>query len=194
MFKLSTSAIFRLVAVAAVGLAIANWWPRALPPHCDDSATSVTWCHGMWGPRSYSKVTGTDRYGCTFQVAINGLPSYSQMKGVYPDGTPREETMVYVRGSVDGAQIDRKNVQSGKYFGPDGSQIGIVDEGTGNIKYCWPNGTPACEYELQDGKVVRERQWWKNGTLRLDTPYLDENAHGECLEYYPNGQVRSRAI
>lgn len=193
MLKLSTSAIFRLVAVAAIALAIANWWPRALPPQCDGPATSVSWFHGMWGHRTYFKVTGTDRYGGTFQVAVKGLPSYSQMKGAYPDGSPREETSVYVTGSIDGAHIHRKNVVSGKYFSPDGTQIGLVENGTGNVKYCWPDGTPAYEYELNDGEVIRERQWWKNGSLRLDTPYRDGTPHGENLEYYPNGQVRSKA-
>lgn len=76
MLRLTTGSMFRLVAIAAVALAVANWWPRALPPANDGS---VTWYHGIWGTRSSYKITGTDRFGCTFSVKLRGLPGYSPM-------------------------------------------------------------------------------------------------------------------
>lgn len=190
MFKLSTASLLRLVALAAVGLAITNWWPRALPPRNDGS---VTWYRGISGQRSYYRVTGTDRFGCTYDVAINNLPSFAPIVGTYPDGSPREESKVYVTGSMDGAILHRDSVTEGKYFAPDGTQIGYVKNGSGNIKYCRPDGTPTLEYELEDGTVLRKRVWWKNGNLQSELNYRDRRLHGICTFYYPNGKLRSRS-
>lgn len=190
MFKLSTASLFRLVAIAAIGLAFANWWPRALPPRNDGS---VTWYHGIWGPRAYYKVTGTDRFGCTYSVAIQRLPSFSPIVGEYPDGSPREESHVYVTGSIDGAEIHRDSVTHGRYFAPDGTQIGLVENGTGNVKYCRPDGTPQLEYELVNGTVTRRRVWWKNGHLQSERNYRNRRLHGTCTDYYPNGTLRFRS-
>ena len=191
MLKLTTGSMFRLVAIAAIALAVVNWWPRALPPGKDGS---VTWYHGIWGARSFYMVTGTDGLGCTFKVNLRLLPGYSPMTGAYPDGSPREQTVVFVTGSVDGCEIRRADVQSGEYFAPNGTLIGRVENGTGNVKYCRPDGTPAREYDLANGQLIRERMWWKDGTLQSDRQYCDGQFDGVCTDYYPNGKMRSKSI
>lgn len=191
MLKLTPGSMFKLVALAAVLLAVANWWPRALPPTKDGS---ITWYRGIWGSRSYYKITGTDRFGCTFNVDLISLPGYSQLTGAYPNGAPRERTVVYVTGSVDGCQIRREDVQSGEYFAPNGTTIGHVEDGTGNVKYCRPDGTPAREYNLDNGQIIRERMWWKDGALQSDRQYSDGRLDGVYTDYYPNGKIRSKSI
>jgi hypothetical protein len=188
MLRLTTGSMFRLVAITAVALAVANWWPRALPPARDGS---VTWYHGIWGSRSFYKITGADRFGCTFSVKLNSLPSYSPMTGAYSYGSPRERSVVFVTGSVDGCEIRRSDVQTGEYFAPDGTTIGRVVNGTGNVKYCRPDGTPALEYELINGQIIRERKWWKDGYMLSDQQYQDGHLHGLSIFYYPNGNMQS---
>ena len=188
VFKISTTSLFRLVAVAAVGLAIVNWWPHSTARTRDGS---ISWYRGLWGQRSFFKVTGSDRFGCRFNVNLNPLPGYSLMTGTYPDGTLRENTVVYVSGSIDGCVIDRRNIADGKYYSPDGTEVGRVESGTGNIMYCQPNGCPFQEFVLENGQLVLERNWYKDGTLQSERKYLDGKLHGVCTDYHRNGQLRS---
>ncbi len=136
MLKLTTGSMFRITAFAALALAVANWWPRTLPPARDGS---VTWYRGFWGSRSSYKITGTDGFGCTFNVKLRSLPGYSPMIGAYPDGTP------------------------------------------------------ACEYDLENSQVIRARMWWKDGTLQSNRHYRDGKLDGVCTDYYPNGKLRSKS-
>ncbi len=191
MFKLSTAAVMRLVAVAAIGLAVVNWWPRSTAPARDGS---IAWYHGLWGPKSYYKVTGVDEYGNQFTVRLDSLPGYSEMTGTYPDGALREKTVVYVAGHVDGCDIKRVDVTEGTYYSPNGTEIGRVENGTGNIKYCQPNGNPINEYVLENGELVVERHWYKSGSLQAERNYLDGKLHGECSDYFPDGSLRSRSV
>ena len=116
------------------------------------------------------------------------------MIGKYPDGSPRERALVYVTGSVKGCEIHRSNVLQGEYFSPDGSTLGRVERGTGNVKYCRPDGTPTREYLLRDGKLVCEKTWWKNGFPRSERQYHDSPVDGIAMFYYPNGQMSSKSL
>lgn len=191
MFKLTMSSLIRLVTLTALALAAINYWPRSLPKRIDGS---ITWYHGIWGPRNYYLVTGTDRFGCSFRVEITDLPAYSPIVGRYPDGTLREKALVYVTGSIDGALIHRSKVLSGEYYAPNGKAIGTIEDGTGTVVYCRPDGTLASELELSDRELKREKQYWKSGTLKIDQRYEDGELHGTCLDYYPNGKLRSKSI
>jgi antitoxin component YwqK of YwqJK toxin-antitoxin module len=105
----------------------------------------------------------------------------------------REKTNVYVAGHIDGCDIKRVDVTEGAYYSPDGTEIGRVDDGTGNIKYLQPNGNPIQEYVLKSGQLAVERHWYKNGTLQSERNYLDGKLHGECSDYFPDGRLRSKS-
>ena len=191
MFRLTIATLFRLTALAAIGLTVLTQWPRSLPPARDGS---ITWYRGFWGKLSYSHVTGIDRFGCTYRVELRGLPGYARMTGTYPDGAQREETEVYVTSQTDGCDIRRMNVTNGRYFAPDGKLIAQVINGTGNVKYCRSDGSPAREYILEKGQLVRERMWYKNANLRSDCSYQHGLLHGLYEDYYPSGEISSRSI
>lgn len=190
MFKISTASLMRLVAVAAIGLAVVNWWPRSTAPAPDGS---IAWYHGLWGPRSYYKVTGIDEFGNEFIVELDSLPGYSRMTGTFPDGSLREETTVFVAGHIDGCDVKRVDVTNGAYYSPNGIEIGRVKDGTGNIKYCQPNGNPIQEYILKNRQLAVERHWYKDGTRQSERNYVDGKLHGECSDYFPDGALRSKS-
>ena len=190
MWTISTAGILRLCIVAAFGLTAVNWWPRSTPPAQDGS---IAWYHGIWGKRSYFCVTGRDPYGCDFVIDNVDVPCFSLMIGHYPDGSIRERTFVYVTGHVDGCTINRRRVRDGTYYAPNGSVIGSVQDATGNIMYCRPNGEPIVEYVIENGNLVAERNWFKNGTLQSERKYLGGKTHGLNSDYHPNGQLRSAA-
>lgn len=84
-------------------------------------------------------------------------------------------------------------MRAGEYFAPDGTTIGRVENGTGNVKYCRPDGTPAREYELKNGQVIRKRMWWKDGSMQSDKEYRDGQLNGLSIFCYPNGKMQSKA-
>lgn len=186
MRKLTTTYLLRLTALAAVVTAVLTQWPRSLPPYPDGS---TTWYRGFIGKPMYNLITGTDMFGCAYRVKIRELPGYSLMTSRYPDGTKREESEVFVSLHPGGCEISRLDVRNGQYFAPDGVLIAEVINGTGTVKYHRPDGSPARECTLVNGKEILRRIWSKTGQLRVDTTYHDAKSrtcyydqHGKLIE------------
>ncbi len=190
MLKLTLGSLFRLVAIAAIGIAVANWWPRATPASSDGV---VAWYHGAYWGRAYYLVTKADYFRCNCRASVTDLPQFAKLTGTYPDGSIREESETWIEGHQDGCTIVRTKVRNGTYYAPNGTEVGRVVNGNGNIKLCRPNGSPAREIFLDDSLVTREKIWWSNGNLQSDREFKNGRLHGECKDFYFNGALRSMA-
>lgn len=179
--KLTVGSMFRLACVAAVALSIHTWIPRSSKTM--DGNTSH-YKIGFNGKRTYYSITG-EEMGCRFEVSVKTVPGYGERKSYYPNGVLRDESIVYVERQTDGLKINQRRVESGRFYRPDESLCSEVVQGTGVVTTNRANGRPLQEITLGNGRVLRERAYYKNGNLAQDSQYDGEILH--CTDYFPEG-------
>ncbi len=105
----------------------------------------------------------------------------------------REESETWIEGHQDGCTIVRTKVRNGTYYAPNGTEVGRVVNGNGNIKLCRPNDHRAREIFLDDSLVTREKIWWSNGNLHQTESSKTEGCMVNAKTFTSMARLRSMA-
>jgi len=187
--KTSSIVFFILILSFVVGWA----WPKSHT--LSVSPYHFGYYRGFGLPGVANPIFGNRYYLITVNVPDEGYlkvkyrrPGYNRFKRFYPDGRLAEEgeCMVEPYGSAEPVP-DQHDLLWSKCYEPDGTMCSEVKNGIGTQIYWTPQAVRRWELELADFKRVCHSMWYSNGQLQVTQCYVDGNADGSFVSYYPSG-------
>lgn len=185
-FKLTIGSMFRLAAITAIALSATRWIPHSSKTL--DGNTSY-YTLKFDGHRHYYAMTGNE-LGCKFEAQVQKVPGYVELKSYYPNGNLREHSRVYVETQTDGLKIRHEQVESGKFYLPDGSICSSLENGTGVVTTTLANGAVLCTITFDKGRIVGRKSWYRNGNLSQEERI--KGMTSEVTDYFPEGMPWKR--
>lgn len=197
--RFSLKTLLLVPAVVSIVLVGLWWWPKSQPLSINEAfytgyyrGFGLTDDGGVLGKQFFRLVIDDGNHG--YWEVDYSQPGFNPYRGFYPNGVCREEGECFVEingGALDPAP-DSNDVQSGKYYKPNGTLGSEVADGTGKQTLWYLDGTKRWELVLRDHERVRHSMWYQNGQLRQTQNYLNDAVHGEFESFHENGAISLR--
>lgn len=195
-FRFSLRALLVLVALCALALGAAYWYPKSKPLSVHESyvghyrGLGLASGPGYFGTDWY-RIVVSDDDGAYWEVDVSGL-GYNPYRGFYKTGVLREEGACMVAGTHADIYPDRHDLLHGRFYNPDGKLLSEVRNGTGKQILCAADGTRVWELDLVDGDRASLKMWYPSGQLMSESWSAKGQRHRGGAGYHPNGQLKCR--